>query len=75
MQRTHLASSVIAGVAYDEGKSILEVTFRSGRVYRYFEVPVTMHQELLAAPSAGSYFNREIRDHYRSEEIAQRSRA
>jgi hypothetical protein len=37
------------------------VEFRGGAVYCYFEVPLTIHQGLLAAPSQGAYFNRFIR--------------
>ena len=54
-------SSLLAGVAYDNGQATLQVEFRSGSVYRYFQVPRHTYQELLQANSKGAYFNRHIR--------------
>jgi hypothetical protein len=60
-------SSVLAAVGYDGKQHVLEATFRTGRVYRYFDVPTAVYKALLNAPSAGKYFNRNIRDRYRAE--------
>ena len=54
-------SSLLAGVAYDNGQAILQLEFRSGSVYRYFQVPCQTYQALLQANSKGAYFNRHIR--------------
>lgn len=62
-------SSVIAGLEYDPASRTLEVEFRSGRVYHYFDVPKAEYLALTNAPSLGSYFNKEIRPRYRAEEI------
>jgi KTSC domain len=62
-------SSVIAGVAYDPRSHTLEVEFRTGRVYDYFGVPKSEYRALLNAPSLGSYFNRKIRNRYRTREV------
>lgn len=67
MDLHNLDSSVIASVAYDDEQAILEVRFRTGRIYRYFDVPPERFESLLAARSAGQYFNRVIRDRYRAE--------
>jgi lysyl-tRNA synthetase class 2 len=48
---------------------VLEVEFRTGRVYRYFLVPAAAYASLLRADSIGDTFNREIRNRYRSIEI------
>ena len=55
-------SSNLLSVAYQSG--VLEIRFRSGRLYRYFNVPEAVFQELLHAPSKGRYFHRRIRDVY-----------
>lgn len=60
-------SSVLAAIGYDRKEHVLEATFRTGRVYRYFDVPAAVYKGLLNAPSVGSYFNRNIRDKYRAE--------
>lgn len=67
MERRRLKSSVLASAGYHDDRTILEVAFRTGRVYYYFDVPIFHYDALLAAPSAGQYFNEYIRSHYRSE--------
>ena len=67
--RIFLASSVIASVAYDPETQTLQVEFRTGRIYWYLGVPQSEVEALTAAPSAGAYFNHEIRDRYACREI------
>jgi hypothetical protein len=62
MDRIPVSSTELASIGYEEANSVLEVEFRKGGVYRYFEVPVKVFKELMAAPSKGSYFNRAIRE-------------
>ena len=65
-----LDSSMLAAVEYDEERQELIAEFRaSGRRYVYAGVPPAVYEELLAAPSAGAYFNRRIRDSYPSSEV------
>ena len=58
-------SSLLARAAYTASESFLDLEFRNGAIYRYFAVPATIHQDLLAADSKGSYFNSRIRGHFR----------
>jgi hypothetical protein len=58
-------SSLLASVAYDPARAILQLEFGSGTVYQYFGVPVQRYQELLQAASHGAYFNRHIRSFFR----------
>ena len=69
MERTRVKSSVVAGIGYVPEEQVLEIEFRTGRVYLYFDVPPFVHARLLKARSIGRYFNEMIRDHYRSEEL------
>lgn len=65
IERTPVISSNIASVGYDQESETLEVEFvGSGRVYRYFGVPVEIKDDLVDAPSIGSYFYHHIRDVY-----------
>lgn len=64
MKRRPLDSSVLASAGYDARIAVLELEFRSGEVYRYFAVPPSVHDGLLAAPSAGRFFTQRIRDRY-----------
>jgi hypothetical protein len=68
MRRQAVSSSTIASVGYDREEHLLEIEFRTGRVYRYRLVPDSVHRELLAAPSQGRFFNTRIRDRYPTEE-------
>lgn len=61
-----LNSSVIRDADYDALSQELYITFTSGLSYTYFAVPEWKFAELLAAPSAGQYFNDHIRDHHSS---------
>lgn len=71
MDRVLVRSSNVAAVGYDEGRSILEVEFRSGGVYRYYGVPVGHFKILIGGSvSVGRYLNSEIKPRYQCEQIA-----
>jgi len=61
MNITAVESTTLSVVAYDEAQDALRLEFRSGAIYHYFGVPVSVPVGLLAAASEGSYFNRVIR--------------
>lgn len=61
---TRVQSSSIASVGYAGATATLEIEFRTGRVYRFFAVPSSVYDGLLAADSKGAYFNRFIRDRF-----------
>ena len=54
-------SSLLARAAYEARESFLQLEFRDGAIYRYFDVPADVYDDLLAADSKGSYFNKQIR--------------
>jgi hypothetical protein len=62
MQRTPVSSTALASVGYDARARTLEVEFTNDRLYRYFGVPVSEYEALLAAESQGSYFTKHIRN-------------
>jgi len=64
--RTAVRSRDIAIIGYDREKQMLEIAFRGGGVYRYHGVPETIYQRLMESSSHGLYFNREIKDKYRT---------
>jgi hypothetical protein len=72
MDRLPVDSSLIRSIGYDFPNSMLEVELiPSGRVYLYYDVPLSIYAELMAAESNGSYFNESIRDLYPYEEVEQ----
>ena len=62
MNRTPITSSNLSSVGYDQSTSTLEVEFRHGGVYQYFDVPAARYDGLLSAYSRGSYFDSFIKD-------------
>lgn len=61
MQRTPVVSSNVVSVGYDRESRTLEVEFKHGVVYQYYDVPATEHAALLAAPSVGGYLDAHIK--------------
>ena len=59
-----VASTTLVTVAYDETQKLLQLEFCSQAVYLYSDVPATVHQALLGAPSKGRYFNQTIRGRF-----------
>jgi tetratricopeptide (TPR) repeat protein len=57
-------SRALARANYEATTGVLEVTFRSGEVYRYTGVRPAVHEALARAPSKGGYFADEIRGKY-----------
>ena len=69
-----VSSSVMRHVDYDEDGRRLFVTFTTGRVYGYDDVPASVYEALLNAPSKGEFFNAEIKDCYQTWRLTPRSR-
>jgi KTSC domain len=70
VERVELPSRSIKAAGYDPERSLLEVEFRSGVMYRYGGVPEKVYQEFLTAESHGRYFNQNIRNRYLTVKIA-----
>ena len=64
MERAEVKSSSIRSAGYDPKTGKLEVEFMRGTVYSYFGVPQSVYDGLLAAESAGKYFQCNIRNNY-----------
>jgi hypothetical protein len=64
-----MPSTAIRGNDYDPENRRLQITFVTGRIYVYEEVPVSIYSEFSAASSKGVFFNKFIRDRYQFREI------
>jgi len=69
MKRQQVESSNLASIGYDVENEILEVEFKHGGVYQYFEVPENVYRELMNADSHGKYFAANIRNDFKYEKI------
>ena len=59
-----MPSSVIDSYRYEPDERVLLITFVSGQVYAYFDVPPDVDAGLRKASSRGRYFASHIRDHF-----------
>ena len=66
--RTPVESSLLSSIGYSIDAT-LELEFRSGAIYRYFAVPQTVFEGLIAAASKGAYFNRIVRNCFRYQRL------
>jgi KTSC domain-containing protein len=64
MTITAVDSTSLRTVGYDAERQLLQVEFHNRSIYQYFEVPATVYQELMQAPSKGAYFNKSIRPRF-----------
>ena len=69
MNRQSVESSNLASIGYDIENEILEVEFKHGGVYQYFDVPVNVYEELMNADSHGVYFSANIRNDYEFQKM------
>ncbi len=66
-------STTMQKAAYHEKEKSLVIQFRTGKVYRYKEVPVRLWRIFLLyiekSGSAGKFFNEYIRDHFEFDQL------
>lgn len=70
-------SSTIHRVDYNEKEKLMEIEFRTGNVYRYYNVPPRMWKifqlYIECEGSAGSFFNEYIKNQFTSEKVNSKS--
>jgi KTSC domain len=64
-----MPSTAIAEIEYDRKRQRLTVTFESGRIYEYVDVPPEVAASFQSAFSKGTFFNNYIRDRYDFREL------
>lgn len=64
-----VSSSNIASIGYDEQNEQVYVSFLNGSLYVYKGVPLHEYENLMQAPSHGSYLNRSFKNVYPFERI------
>jgi hypothetical protein len=64
-----MPSTAIANFEYDKETERLTVTFVTGRIYQYVDVPGEVAASFQSASSKGMFFNAYIRDRYDLREL------
>ena len=57
-----MPSNAISDIAYDRERERLAITFVSGRIYEYVDVPAEVAASFQSSFSKGTFFNSYIRD-------------
>lgn len=64
-----MPSSAIADIEYTPERERLTVTFVTGRIYEYVDVPSEVAASFRSAFAKGTFFNSYIRDRYDFREL------
>lgn len=64
-----MPSSVISAIDYDPGCGTLRITFVSGMIYNYKNVPVTIYHALKTSGAKGIFLNHHIKGKYPFKKI------
>jgi len=65
VERIVVESTNLDSVGFDRGKSTLEIEFRDGSIYQYYDVPEMVYEGLMRAGSKGRFLHENIRDVFR----------
>lgn len=64
MDRSPVTSGNLAEVGYDHNSETLEIMFRNGGVYQYYNFPNFMYERFIQSESLGKFFNVEIKGRF-----------
>lgn len=62
-------SSNIQGIRYDSDQMLLEVTFKNGAIYEYFDVQSRVIDEFKMSDTMGGFLAKRIKGHYRYSKV------
>ena len=64
MKRSHVSSTNISSIGYDEATETLEIQFLNGAIYQYFNVRLSIHEQLMQASSKGKFLHQYVKNSY-----------
>lgn len=62
---TEIKSGNIKSIDYNPDAKTLSVRFAQGQTYHYDQVPQHVYDQMMAAPSTGSYFYKHVRNSFK----------
>lgn len=62
MEREPVGSTTILSIGYDQASETLEVEFKNGGTYQYYNVPSITHQLLMESDSKGKFLHANIKN-------------
>jgi len=64
-----MSSSVVADISYNQRTATLRITYVSGAIYDYKNVPDSVYTEMTTSSSKGTYLNTQIKDKYAFKKV------
>lgn len=64
-----MRSRALSSIGYDPDAQVLEVEFRTGKIYRYLGVPAELHAWLMRSPGKGGLFNRLVEGKFEFQRV------
>lgn len=74
MKREPVQSSTIASIGYDVPAQVLEICFKTGKIYRFYHVPPKIADGLMASVSKGRFFREKVRGKFPHEQVKEGAR-
>lgn len=69
MERKDVESTMIRSIGFESDSSTLEVEFKSGAVWQYYDFPESSWYEFDGSESQGKFFHREIKGQYSESQV------
>lgn len=63
-------SSTIGKMEYDKYTYVLKVTFTSGGIYAYYDIPIMIWNSIKSTTSVGSYFAKFVKGRFRTTKLS-----
>ncbi len=73
MKRDSVESSNIVSVGYNPKSKVLEICFKGGRVYQYYQVTDRVYQGMMVSQSKGKYFHKMIKGKYTYKQVTEKA--
>lgn len=64
MERELVDSSTVLSIGYEPTSSTLEVEFKNGGIYQYYNVPDPIYQQFMVSDSKGKFLHAYIKPAY-----------
>jgi len=69
MDRIDVDSKMLSSIGFEPDTSTLELEFKNGAVWQYFDFPESLWYEFETAESKGKFFHAEIKNQYSESQV------
>ena len=69
MDRIDVESRMLSSIGFEPDTSTLELEFKNGAVWQYFDFPESLWYEFETAESKGKFFHAEIKNQYSEAKV------